>query len=206
MSERTSDDSAGNSEWIVQFSEFDARLREQGALRVSDAVDASFGGVVYHHRGARVPAHEATFVWDGETFSLEVDAVGSRGAWVEFDADAGWDVFAAKRGDSTPYVAWMCDAEFEHDEAGQVTDKREAVALGRFSFGCYLHPPETWAQQRRRASLSDAPFFLHRPDGRTVVPDANLNLAAYEEAIPPELRGEDPPPNLGLRRAEIGAD
>lgn len=192
-----------DTEWIYRFPEFDARLREQGALRVSEVIDATLGGIVYHHRGARVPAHETTFVKNDESFSLEVDAVGPRGAWAEFDADAGWDVFAAKRTDTTPYVAWICDAEFQHEEASRVTDKREAVALGRFSFGCYLHPPATWAQQKRRASLSEAPFFLHRPDGRTVIPDASVGLDAYAEAIPPELRGEEPPPHLGLRAAEI---
>jgi hypothetical protein len=202
----TAERDGGEGEWIYLFPEFEARLREQGALRVSDAVDAQIGGIVYHHRGVRVPAHEVTFVWEGDGFSVEVDAVGPRGAWARFEADAEWDVFAAKRADSTPYVAWMCDAEFERDEADQASDKREAVALGRFSFGCYVHPPETWAQKRRQASLSEAPFFLHRPDGRTVVPDANVGLAAYEEALPRELRGEEPPEHLGLRAAEIGAD
>lgn len=190
-------------EWIYRFPEFDTRLREQGALRVSEALDAALGGVVYHHRGARVPAYEATFVRAEETFSLEADAVGARGAWAEFDAGATWDVFVAKRPDTTPYVAWMCDAEFQHEEASRVTDKREAVALGRFSFGCYLHPPTTWAQHKRRASLSDAPFFLYRPDGRTVVPDATVGLDEYAEAVPPELRGEDPPAHLGLCGAEF---
>jgi hypothetical protein len=191
-----------DTEWLYRFPKFDARLREQGALRVSAAIDAPLGGVVYHHRGVRVPAHEATFVREDETFSLEVDAVGPRGAWAEFDAGATWDVFVAKRATTTPYLAWMCDAEFQREEASRLSDKREAVALGRFSFGCYLHPPDTWAQHQRRASLSEAPFFLHRPDGRTVVPDATVGLEAYEDAIPAELRGEEPPPHLGLRAAE----
>jgi hypothetical protein len=198
-------DESEDTQWIYRFPEFEARLREQGALRVSDAIDAPIGGVIYHHRGVRVPAHEATFVWepDEETFTIEVDAVGPRGAWARFEAAAAWDVFVAKRVDSTPYLAWMCDAEFDHDEALRAADKREAIALGRFSFGCYLHPPETWAQHQRRASLSDAPFFLHRPDGRTVVPDANVPLEAYEEAIPPELRGGHSPSYLGLVAAEV---
>lgn len=202
----TAERDGSEEEWIYLFPEFEARLREQGALRVSDAVDAQIGGIVYHHRGVRVPAHEVTFVWEGEAFSVEVDAVGPRGAWARFEADAEWNVFAAKRADSTPYVAWMCDAEFERDEADRASDKREAIALGRFSFGCYVHPPETWTQKRRQASLSEAPFFLHRPDGRTVVPDANVGLSAYEEAIPRELRDEAPPEHLGLRAAEIEAD
>lgn len=193
-------------EWVYRFPEFETRLREQGALRVSDAVDMSIGGLVYHHRGVRVPAHEVTFVWEDETFSVEVDAVGPRGGWATFDAAAEWDVFAAKRTDSTPYVAWMCDAEFERDEVDRTRDKQEAIALGYFSFGCYVHPPETWAQKQRRASLSEAPFFLHRPDGRTVVPGANVDLEAYEAAIPPELQGGNPPEYLGLRAAEIGTD
>lgn len=196
----------GDAGWIYRFPEFETRLRGRGALRVSEAIDAPLGGVVYHHRGVRVPAHDVTFVWEEETFSVEVDAVGPRGAWATFETAAGWDVFAAKRTDSTPYVAWMCDAEFDREEADRATDKREAIGRGRFSFGCYVHPPETWAQKRRQASLSEAPFFLHRPDGRTVVPDANVGLEAYEEAIPPELRGGEPPGQLGLRGAEIGTD
>jgi hypothetical protein len=202
------DGAPGDAEWLYHVPQFEDRLRDRGALRVSEVIDASLGGVVYHHRGARVPAHEATFVREDETFSLEVDAVGSRGAWAAFETDAAWDVFVAKRRDSTPYVAWLCDAEFDRDEAGRVADKRTAVALGRFSFGCYLHPPDTWAKHRRRASLSDAPCFLHRPDGRTVVPDATVDVEddEYVAALPPELRGAAPPEHLGLRDAELDAD
>lgn len=209
MSDRDDGDAeraGGAAEWIYRFPEFESGLRERGALRVSDAIDAPIGGVVYHHRGVRVPAHEVTFVREETSFSVEVDAVGPRGAWARFETDAEWDVFAAKRADSTPYVAWMCDAEFEREEAGRMSDKREAVARGRFSFGCYVHPPETWAQKRRQASLSDAPFFVHRPDGRTVVPDANAGVEAYEAAIPAELRGGEPPARLGLLDAAIDTD
>lgn len=197
------DPSDDEGEWLYQFPRFLSRLEAQGAMRVSDAVDANLGGVVYHHRGARVPAHEATFVWEDETFSLELDAVGDRGGWARFDADAEWDAFIGKRAGQPPAVVWMCDAEFDAEEEGRAGDKREAIALGRYSFGCHLHAPETWAQKRRRASLSAAPFFLHRPDGRTVVPDANVDLAAYEEAIPPELRGQSPLPHLGLVEAVV---
>jgi hypothetical protein len=185
---------------LYRLPEFRERLERAGALRVSEAVDYDVSGVVYHHRGARVPGYEATFVWEEDAFSVEVDAVGDRHAWVVFAADAGWDVFVGRLADDPPFLAWMCDEEFAAEEADAMTDKAEAVGYGRFSFGCYLHGESTWRQQRRRASMSTAPFFLNRPDGRTVVPGL---VETPRDAVPPELRGETPPEHLGVRRASI---
>ncbi|OYR45866.1 hypothetical protein [Halorubrum sp. Ea8] len=189
------------SEVLYELPQFRDRLRSEGALRVSEAVEHDVSGVVYHHRGARVPGHEATFVWEGGRFSLEIDAVGDRHAWVVFEDDAGWDVFVGRLAGDPPFVAWMCDGEFETEEADLVSEKTEAIGYGRFSFGCYLHGESTWRQKARRASMSTAPFFLNRPDGRTVVPDGS---ATPDGAVPPELRGEDPPAHLGLQRVSIG--
>lgn len=191
-----------DSESLYALPQFRDRLRSNGALRVSEAVEYDVAGVVYHHRGARVPGHEATFVWEGDRFSIEIDAVGDRHAWVVFEDDAGWDAFVGRLAGGPPFVAWMCDAEFETDEADVMTDKAEAIGYGRFSFGCYLHGESTWRQLFRRASMSAAPFFLSRPDGRTVVPD---RMETPADAVPPELRGEDPPTHLGVRRASIGS-
>lgn len=188
------------SEVLYELPKFRDRLRSEGALRVSEAVEHDVSGVVYHHRGARVPGHEATFVWEGGRFSLEVDAVGDRHAWVVFEDDAGWDVFVGRLAGDPPFVAWMCDSEFETEEADLVSEKTEAIGYGRFSFGCYLHGESTWRQKARRASMSAAPFFLNRPDGRTVVLDGS---ATPDGAVPPELRGEDPPAHLGLQRVSI---
>ena len=190
-----------DSESLYALPQFRDRLRSNGALRVSEAVEYDVAGVVYHHRGARVPGHEATFVWEGDRFSVEIDAVGDRHAWVVFEDGAGWDAFVGRLAGGPPFVAWMCDAEFETDEADVMTDKAEAIGYGRFSFGCYLHDESTWRQKFRRASMSAAPFFLNRPDGRTVVPD---RAETPDDAVPPELRGEDPPAHLGIRRVSIG--
>lgn len=190
-----------DSDRLYSLPQFRDRLRSNGALRVSEAVEYDVAGVVYHHRGARVPGHEATFVWEGDRFSIEIDAIGDRHAWVLFEDGAGWDAFVGRLAGNPPFVAWMCDDEFETDEADVMTDKTEAISYGRFSFGCYLHSESTWRQKFRRASMSDAPFFLNRPDGRTVIPDhANTSDAP----VPPELQGGDPPTHLGIERVSIG--
>ncbi|WP_338738976.1 hypothetical protein [Haloplanus salilacus] len=190
-----------DSEILYALPQFRERLRSNGALRVSDAVEHDVSGVVYHHRGARIPGHEATFVWEDDRFSIEVDAVGNRHAWVVFEDDAGWDVFIGRLAGDPPFVAWMCDDEFETEEADVVTDKAEAMGYGRFSFGCYLHSESTWRQKFRRASMSSAPFFLNRPDGRTTIPD---RMETPGDAVPSELRGGDPPAHLGIDRANVG--
>jgi len=189
------------SETLYALPQFRERLRSRGALRVSDAFEHEVSGVVYHHRGARVPGHEATFVREDDGFSIEVDAVGDREAWVVFEDDVGWDVFVGHLAGDPPFVAWMCDDEFDTEEADAMADKSEAIGYGRFSFGCYVHSESTWRQKFRRASMSAAPFFLNRPDGRTVVPD---RMETPREAVPPELRGQDPPAHLGIRTASIG--
>ena len=51
---------------LVAFPEFFDRLRDSGALDVRGAIEAEteIDGIVYHHRGVQVPAHEAAFVWE----------------------------------------------------------------------------------------------------------------------------------------------
>ncbi len=51
---------------LVAFPEFFDRLRDSGALDVRGAIqsETEIDGIVYHHRGVQVPAHEAAFVWE----------------------------------------------------------------------------------------------------------------------------------------------
>jgi hypothetical protein len=188
------------SNTLYAFPQFRSRLRTQGALRVSDAFDFEIDGLVYHHRGARIPGYEATFVWEDGGFSLEIDTVGDREAWVVFDAEAGWDVFVGEIDGQPPFLAWMSDTEFDAEESDIMENKSEAMRYGRFSFACYVHRGESWQPKHRRAQMKEIPFFLHRPDGRTVVPDS---LESYAEAIPPELRGGEPPDYLGIQNAVV---
>lgn len=188
------------SNTLYAFPQFRSRLRTQGALRVSDAFDFEIDGLVYHHRGARIPGYEATFVWEDGSFSLEIDTVGDREAWVVFDGEAGWDVFVGEIDGQPPFLAWMSDAEFDAEESDIMENKSEAMRYGRFSFACYVHRGESWQPKHRRAQMKEIPFFLYRPDGRTVVPDS---LESYTEAIPPELRGDEPPDYLGIQNAVV---
>lgn len=191
--------------WLYHLPEFLDRVREQGAHGIVDEVDLDLGGVVYHHRGARVPAHDATFVRrEGNRFELELDAVGPRRAWVSFDADRSWDVYLARIGGDQPCLLWMTDAEFREEEADEFETKREAIAFGRFSFGVYLHAPRTWDDVEERARTADAPLFVARSDGRTFVPD-DPDLEAFAEALPEALRPNDesPPEYLGVVSAHV---
>ena len=199
--------SRDEEEWLYHLPEFLDRVREQGAHRVVESLDVEVGGVLYHHRGARVPGHNATFVWDeGEdTFELEIDAVGSRGAWAVFDADRGWDFYLVRASGDAPCLVWMTDAEFDAEEADSFDRKESAVGTGRFSFGLYLQPPPTWDEIEERARESDAPCFVQRPSGRTIVPEDDLS--AYESVLPPELLpdGDTPPERLGLVDAHLSS-
>ena len=198
---------AGDEDWLFRFPAFLERLREVGAQGVLETVRVPLGGVLYHHRGVRVPGYDATFVWhpddgDGPTFEVVVDGVGDRGAWATFDADREWSFFLAQPPDDAAYLAWMCDAEFAAEEADEYARKADAVGLGRFSFGLYLQPPDDWTELEERVAETDAPCFVYRPSGRTLVPESELS--EYEEVVPPEILGGEAPAHLGLQEAELG--
>lgn len=221
----------GDEDWLYHLPAFLDRVRERSSHDVREGLDVEVGGVLYHHRGARVPAHNATFVWredvgegdrgdgeeserengeegdrgDGEdaTFELELDAVGRRGAWARFDAARDWDFYISRVPGDAPCLIWMTDAEFRAEEADDFASKQEAVGMMRFSFGLYLQSPDAWPEVEERASETDAPCFLYRPSGRTLVPEGDLER--YEEVVPPELLdGEEGAPDyLGLEEAYV---
>lgn len=205
-------------DWLFQFPAFLDRLREVGAQGVVETVEVPLGGVLYHHRGVRVPGYDATFVWhpaggddgsgdergvgEGATFELVVDGVGDRAAWATFDAEREWDFFLAQPPDDAAYVAWMCDAEYETEEADEFPRKADAVGLARFSFGLFLQPRDAWAELEERVADVDAPCLVYRPGGRTLVPQGDLD--EYDEVVPPELLGGEAPDHLGLVGADVG--
>lgn len=197
-------------DWLYHVPQFLDQLREKGAESILDSLDIDLGGVFYHHRGVRMPAYNATFIWreDENVFELELDAVGPRGIWATFDADREWDFFLSRPPQEQPCLAWMCDDEFYAEEADEFGSKMEAVGLGRFSFGLYLHSPATWEELEERARNTTAPCFIYRPSGRTLVPDEQGTLEDYADALPQELRPneEEPPDYLGLVDAELDYD
>jgi hypothetical protein len=196
---------SGAEDWLYHLPEFLDRVRERGAHEVRGELDVELGGVIYHHRGARAPAHDATFVWnpDAGTFDLELDAVGPRAAWAVFDADREWDFYLFELGEDPPCLAWMTDDEFAAEEAETFVDKEAAVGMARFSFGIYLQAPDVWDDVESRARETEAPCYVSRPDGQTLVP--SKPLSEYPEVVPPELipDGESPPAYLGLREAHV---
>jgi hypothetical protein len=194
----------GDDGWLYHLPAFLDEMHETGAHSVRENVDVELGGVLYHHRGARVPAFNATFVPSGddaETFDLELDGVGSRSAWVRFDATREWDFFLTRAPGDAPCLAWMTDAEFREEEAGQFDSKQESISMMRFSFGIYLQSPDTWPEVEQQARETDAPCFVYRPGGRTLVPEGDL--AEYESVLPPELLGGEAPPFLGVVAAHV---
>lgn len=190
-------------DWLYHLPAFLDQVREQGAHGIVENLDAAIEGVLYHHRGARIPGHNATFVWNegAETFELEVDAVGPRTAWAVFDATREWDFYLSQTPGEEACLVWMSDDEFAAEEAENFARKREAVGLGRFSFGVYLETPDTWPDLSERVRDTDAPCLLQRPSGRTLVPESGLE--AYDDVVPPELLGRDPPEHLGLVEANV---
>jgi hypothetical protein len=191
-------------DWLYHLPAFFERVRGAGPRRVLETVDGEFGGVLYHHRGVRVPGYDATVVaHDDGTVELVVDGVGDRASWVRFDADRAWDGFLVQPPNDVPYFAWMSDAEFAAEEADEFADKAEVVGLGRFSFGLFLQPPTAWADLKSRAAETEVPCFVYRPSGRTLVPGRDLE--AYADVVPAELLGDEPPDHLGLVDADLGA-
>ena len=197
---------ADDDAWLYHLPAFVDGVRDRGAHQITDEVELDLGGVLYHHRGARMPAYEATFLWRGDTFELELDAVGRRKAWAIFDAERSWDFFLFRAADDQPCLAWMTDGEFREEEADEFDGKQEAIGLGRFSFGLYLHAPGTWETVEERARSADAPLFVHRPSGRMLVPEEN-DLGEISEVLPAELRPDDetPPAYLGVVDAHVDA-
>lgn len=193
----------GDEDYLYHLPAFLDTL-QAGARSIVEDVEGNVAGVLYHHRGARVPAHNATVVRNDDTFELELDAVGPRAAWAVFDADRAWDFYLSRTPGDAACLAWMCDAEFEAEEAESFDSKQEAVGLGRFSFGVYLHPPSTWTDLEERARETDAPCFIQRPSGRTLVPEDSLT--AYDDVVPPELVDRSHPDHLGLVDATVEAD
>lgn len=200
-----------DEDWLYHIPEFLDQLRNSGAEDIVEGLDIDIGGVLYHHRGVRMPAYNSTFIWrdddetDGAVFELEIDAVGPRGIWAAFDADRDWDFFLSRPPQEQPCIAWMCDDEYYEEEADEFASKQEAVGLGRFSFGIYLHSPETWTEVEERARDTSAPCFIYRPSGRTLIPDEDAELDEYSDALPHELRPseEEPPDHLGLLNAQL---
>lgn len=197
--------SHGDEGWLYHLPEFLDRLRERGAHSVRENVEVDLGGVVYHHRGARVPAYNATFLWPEGAgwFELELDAVGDRSAHFRFDATHDWDFFFTRAAGDAPCLAWMSDAEFRAEEADEFADKQESMTLMRFSFGLYLQSPDAWADVMDRAEETDAACFVYRPGGHTLVPETDI--AEYDSLLPPEIldTDEEVPPYFGVLEATV---
>lgn len=194
---------ASDEDWLYHLPAFLDTLEKAGAHDIVESVEGEVAGVLYHHRGVRIPAHDVTVLWTEEGFELEFDGVGSRAAWAVFEGDRTWDFYLSRTPGDAACLAWMCDAEYDAEEAAEYDSKQEAVGLGRFSFGVYLHPPSTWTDLEERALDTEAPCFIQRPSGRTLVPDGPLE--SYAEVVPPEFLGSDHPDHLGLRDAHIDA-
>lgn len=192
---------------LYHFPEFFERLQSRGALRMRDAIESEteIDGIVYHHRGVQVPADGATFLWEDETFRLELETVGPRRAWARFDANRSWDVYLALF-DGGAVVGWMTDAEFEAEEAEQFEGKATAIRAGHFSFGgLFVYGPD-WIERETWALESTAPALLQFGDGTVLDPNNPDEFWEAEIAIPPELHRDDPQPApeyLGVLEAEV---
>ena len=191
---------------IYRFPDFFDRLKERGVLHMRDAVEerTEIDGLLYHHRGVQVPAEAASFVWDADrstdgTLRLEVDGLGGRRLWADFDAGHSWDIYVVLF-QTGAAVAWMSDAEFEHEEATAFPTKSAAIRAGRFSFGTFFVVGPDWLERESWAASSSAPGLLQLGDGRVLDPPSEDIFYQAYEAIPTELREDpgDPPGYLGL--------
>lgn len=196
---------------VYRYGDFIDRLEDQGALDANEMIDGGFGGVVYHHRGIRVPGHNATFVREEvgsrevPAFSLEVDAIGPRGAWAVFDATMGWDVYLLQSEDGI-IIAWMSDEEYESEDAEFYASKEAAVADGNFSFGIFVYSGDAWGQRLEMIEDTDTPAVIPVEDSQFAVPKNEAEFYDYLDLTPGEFRIQNStqaPEYLGLLEFEL---
>ena len=203
---------------IRSFPEFFDRLRAEGALDIWDAVtsETEIEGLVYHHRGLKVPAHEGRFVWepadetgrDVDAFSVDFGTVGPRSVWAVFDANCEWDMYLVLFEEGA-VVAWMSDAEFEAEESHRFPSKAAAVKSGQFSFGVLFRFGPDWVEREEWGLESTAPALLQQGDGQLLTPATESEFYRQTHAIPDEFRSEvetGAPPFCGLLEADVSAD
>ena len=200
---------------------FFERLEDAGGVPVleflEDVTDGDLplpsNGVVYHDRGIRVPAYDATFVHEPTdvrgrpAFSLEINTVGPRNAWAKFDRTLEWDHYLL-RTEGLAAIAWLSDEEYQIDEAEQFDSKEEAALAGRFSFGVYFYAGDAWDEQVERIQRTDAPAYLQREDGSVILPSTQPEFYQLVDSSPTEFRtsGGNAPSYLGILELEITID
>lgn len=203
---------------VSKFPDFLEHLQEEGGATVRGIVDRieadiDIDGIAYHDRGIRAPGYDATFIPEPEgsqvvpAFSVQVDTIGPRSVWAVFDATLDWD-FYLLQADDIAAIAWVSDQEYNAEEAGMFLSKRDALAAGRFSFGTFIYAGAAWREQRDRIRGTDAPAFLQRDDGSTLVPDSQAEFYEVVGSTPTEFRstGGAAPSHLGLLELEVTID
>jgi len=183
---------------VSRFPDFLEHLEAEGGATVQgiiDRIDADIDmdGMAYHDRGIRAPGYDATFVPEPEgsrvlpAFSVEVHTIGPRSVWAVFDATRSWD-FYLLQADDIAAIAWVSDEEFNAEEAGLFMSKHDALAAGRFSFGTFIYADEEWEEQRELIEGTDAPAFLQRDDGSTLVPTSQSDFYDVVNSTPEDFR------------------
>ncbi|RQG97783.1 hypothetical protein [Natrarchaeobius chitinivorans] len=214
----------GTRPWsdVYELTSFLEGVEESGGISVTAFLEEldeqndlglEVDGVVYHDRGIRVPGYDATFVHEPTgsrgrpAFSVEVDTVGPRNAWAIFDDTLSWNVYLL-RTEGLAALAWLSDEEYKVEEADQFPTKREAVSSGRFSFGVFVHAGEDWERQVERIRQTNAPAYLQREDGTTMIPSTQSEFYQYVDSTPTEFRtsGGNAPSYLGVLELEITID
>ncbi|QLK26588.1 hypothetical protein HYG81_02940 [Natrinema zhouii] len=203
---------------VSRFPDFLEHLHAEDGATVQgiiDRVDADIDmdGMAYHDRGIRVPGYDATFVPEPEgsrmvpAFSVEVHTIGPRSVWAVFDATLSWDFYLLQSEDIAA-IAWVSDEEYNAEEAGLFMSKHDALAAGRFSFGTFVYAGEEWAEQRDLIEGTDAPAFLRRDDGSTLVPTDQADFYDVVNSTPEDFRtnGGNAPSHLGLLELEVTID
>lgn len=200
---------------------FFERLEDTGGVPVleflEDVTDGDVPlpskGVVYHDRGIRVPAYDATFVHEPTgsrgrpAFSVQLDAVGRRNAWAIFDDTLSWDLYLLQT-EGLLALAWMTDEEYRIEEEDAFSSKEDALAGGRFSFGTFLYDDEAWQERADRLESTASPAYLRGEDGSMVVPSTQSEFYQYVDSTPTEFRtsGGNAPSYLGLLELELTID
>jgi len=161
---------------------------------IIDRIDADIDmdGMAYHDRGIRAPGYDATFVPEPEGSrvlrrSASRSTLSAHGASGGIRRDALLGFLPPPGGRHRSHRLGERRG-VQRRGSGAVHVEHDALAAGRFSFGTFIYADEEWEEQRELIEGTDAPAFLQRDDGSTLVPTSQSDFYDVANSTPEDFR------------------
>jgi len=183
----------------------------QGIIDRIDA-DIDMDGMAYHDRGIRAPGYDATFVPEPEgsrvlpAFSVEVHTIGPRSVWAVFDATRPG--FLPPPGGRHRSHRLGERRGVQRRGSGAVHVETRRARRGPVLLRDVHLRRRGGEEQRELIEGTDAPAFLQRDDGSTLVPTSQSDFYDVVNSTPEDFRtnGGGAPSHLGLLELEVTID